>query len=134
MIELKSKFNKVYYTAKHDSQGNWVHTSWIGFANYEESIEAVKTTMKLLKESRCPNLLSDNSQIKGAWSDTSEWLEKNWFNNVVSYGLRKHATVVSIDIFAQTSHESFEKSQEGNSILMRNFEDIDEAKKWLADG
>ena len=131
MIELKNKFGIVYYKGEYDAQNGWVHTQWIGFVPAEFSIKGVEGTLQLLKESGCGKLLSDNSKIKGAWGDTNDWLEKHWFEKASALGLRKHATVLPADLFSQSSHEQFEKSQKGSTILMKNFESTAAASTWL---
>ena len=131
MVELKNKFNQVYYTGAYNAADNYVHTQWFGFVPSDKAIEAVESTIKLLKDSGCKKLLSDNSKIKGAWGETNEWLEQNWYREATALGLQKHATILPADIFSQSSHEQFEKSQSGHSIQMKNFKDIETAKKWL---
>lgn len=132
MIELKNKFNKVYYSGKYDAANGYVHTQWFGFVPSEKAIEAVESTIKLLRDSGCKKLLSDNTLIKGAWGETNDWLEKNWYKEATALGLQKHATVLPADIFAKSSHEQFEKAQSGHSIQMKNFEDEEAARRWLA--
>ena len=131
MIELKNKYGQVYYVGKYDAENGWVHTQWIGFVPSEYSIKGVEGTLQLLKESGCGKLLSDNSKIKGAWGETSDWLEKHWFETASSYGLSKHATVLPADLFSQSSHEQFEKAQSDNKIIMKNFDSEAEAGAWL---
>lgn len=131
MIELKNKFGIVYYIGQYDTANDWVHTQWIGFVPSEFSIKGVESTLKLLEDSNCSKLLSDNSKIKGAWGETNDWLEKHWFDKASALGLQKHATILPADLFSQSSHEQFEKSQKGTTIVMKNFERVEEATAWL---
>ncbi|MGB3468248.1 MAG: hypothetical protein WBA74_23380 [Cyclobacteriaceae bacterium] len=134
MVELKNNFNKVYYSGKFDAANGYVHTQWFGFVPSEQAIEAVEATIKLLRDSGCKKLLSDNSMIKGAWGETNEWLENNWYREATALGLQKHATILPADIFSKSSHEQFEKSQSNHSIVMKNFQTMEDAKNWLSGG
>ncbi|MCR9253094.1 MAG: hypothetical protein NXI20_21960 [bacterium] len=134
MIKLANKFGNLYYTGFYDKTNGWVNTSWFGFIRTEEAIEGVQNTLKLIQESGCSKLLSDNSAVKGSWNETADWLEKNWFEPATKYGLRRHATMLSNDQFWKLSQDTFEKAQGSDTIAMKNFQDIEEAKKWLKEG
>jgi len=131
MIELKNKFGKKYYEAFFDQKNGWVNTKWIGFVPTDEAIKGVEATLNLIQESGCHKLLSDNSQIKGAWSEANDWMEENWFKPARNSGLNKHATILSHDVFSKVSQENFEKSKNGTDIEMKTFDEEVAAVKWL---
>ncbi len=131
MIVLENRYGKPYYKAYHDATNNWITTKWIGFVPTNEAVKGVEATLKLIEETGCQNLLSDNSQIKGAWSELNEWMESNWYEPAKKFGLKKHATVLSSDIFSKISHENFEKGQKGEQITMQSFDKISTAEQWL---
>ena len=131
MIKLYNRFEQVYYQAEYDVSNNWVHTCYDGFCRPDEIIEGVKSTLNLLKDNPVHKLLSDNRGLKGTWNEANEWLEENWFKYATQYGLKRHATVMSEDLFSQISQENHEKANVDTGIDMESFTKMEEAIEWL---
>jgi len=130
-LQIKNKFNKVYYTAEYNKTTNHIYGNWTGFITVEEVKEACLQCITLMEQTRCPNLLNDNSQVTGPWHGANEWIASVWMPKALSLGLKKFAHIVSPNIFAAMSVEQLVTKVEGLGFEMQTFPNEQVAKEWL---
>jgi hypothetical protein len=85
------------------------------------------TIIDLLKKKGAKKVLNDNTLVTGPWQEAAEWTATVWFPDMIKAGLGHFAWVFSRDIFAELSAK---KAMPANDIV-KSFNDLEEARKWL---
>ena len=86
--------------------------------------------LDLLKKNKCSKVLNDNRNVKGSWSEASDWAGKEWLPEMEAAGLRFLAWVYSPSRFSQLAAEKSVNVSRAN-VVIKFFDDIEEASNWL---
>lgn len=73
---------------------HWLQATWQGVVNTPDGQYAAAEVRRLLQLTHIPYLLNDNSQVRGPWFDSVDWLEHLWVPRAELPGLRYVAHVV----------------------------------------
>jgi hypothetical protein len=130
-IEVKNKFNKVYYTVTYDAINNWNYANWTGFVTADEVIHACNVGLEIIVKNSCPYLLNDNRLISGPWSGANEWIANEWMPQALNAGLRRFAHIVSPNIFSAMAASQLVMKVEHFDFEMQIFQTKEEAVTWL---
>lgn len=129
-FETKNNLNRVICRTEYQSDNNWILCDWDGFAN----VDAIKAWgmdfVALLKKTKCPSLLNDDSKSTGPWTQAMGWIEGELIPMVIAAGLKYYAHVVSANTFSEMSAKEL-NVKIGGSLEMATFKSVEQAKEWL---
>ncbi len=129
-FETKNNLNRVICTTEYQPDNKWIFCNWEGFAN----VDAIKSWglefADLLKKTKCPYLLNDDSKSTGPWTQSMEWIESVLIPKVIDNGLKYYAHVVSANTFSEMSSKEL-NIKIGGALEMATFKSQEEAKAWL---
>ena len=113
---------------RYEEAGQWMHATWSGFVDPVEARRGAETYLRYAAQMPCARLLNDNSQLRGPWFDSMEWLRDIWVPQANSLGLRYVAHVVQNDRHADllTSQLLLNLPFE-----LQIFQDVADARHWL---
>lgn len=113
-----------------DPINNWVFSRWYGFVSKHNLIGSANSTLQLLLETNCPNLLIDHRDVHGTWADITDWLQNIWLPGVLQAGLQKYAHVALPGSYSVMHAESLFARIHGK-LEMMIFSDLEDAQIWL---
>ncbi|WP_375579006.1 hypothetical protein ABWH96_18615 [Marivirga tractuosa] len=126
----KNNLDRVICKTEYHPDENWIYCDWEGYAN----VDAVKSWglefADLIKKTKCPSLLNDDSKSTGPWTQAMEWIESVLIPKVIDAGLKYYAHVVSQNTFSEMSAKELHMNI-GGQLEMATFKTVDEAKEWL---
>lgn len=129
-FETKNNLDRVICKSEYQKENNWIYCDWEGYAN----VDAVKSWglafADLVKKSRCPYLLNDDSKSTGPWTQAMDWIESVLIGKVIEAGLKYYAHVVSENTFSEMSAKELNLNI-GGVLQMSTFKNVDDAKEWL---
>lgn len=125
---MESLFKAKNLEISYDSSNKYLYCNWMGFQNKQSIMACGATILDLLKKKGASKVLNDNTQVNGPWQDAAEWTATVWFPDMIKAGLRHFAWVFSRDIFSELSAK---RAMPANDIV-KSFNDLEEARKWLA--
>lgn len=126
-IEFDSRIQSVIWSCK---------TEYLDTEEFTQSFEkGMEFYLHKIKE--VPNIgwLNDASKIKGANPNDILWLDKNVNDKAYKAGGKKVAFVLPKDIFGRLSIRTYTfmtLKRADNSLQIRSFNKIEEAKDWLS--
>lgn len=115
----------------YDEADQWIRATWIGYVDPREAYNGAARFLEAMSSWHCPYLLNDNSQLRGPWFDSVEWLRSIWAPQAQQLGLRYIAHVAQPhDLLAQAG--ALPGSQPfGPELQMQLFDDVASAEEWL---
>ena len=112
----------------YDEVENWLQAVWRGFVQPAEAMEGADAYLLYAAHTPCAYLLNDNSQLRGPWFDSLDWLLDVWVPQANRLGLRYVAHIVQADqhqdIFTTSSAVAL-------PFELQLFQDKDDAIQWL---
>jgi hypothetical protein len=110
----------------------WLRTTWQGFVSPADAELGAETILEPLQSEPIPYLLNDNSQVKGPWFDSLQWLQHVWGPQAAHLGLRYVAHVVQPHTEADLG-SILEGSPFQNLFEVQLFIAVEDAARWLRD-
>lgn len=81
----------------YDEAQHWLRATWRGFVDPLEAKRGAEAYLNYAAQRTSPYLLNDNSQLRGPWFDSLDWLGDVWVPQAQALGLRYVAHVVQAD-------------------------------------
>jgi hypothetical protein len=117
-------------TLTFEEADGWLRATWRGFIDPEEAWRGADNYLTQLAGIHCPYLLNDNTDLRGPWFDSLDWLLRIWAPQAASMGLRYVAHVVQAD----TRHDTLTTAPRhagGCLFELQFFDNVAEAEEWL---
>ena len=130
-VQVKNRLGKVFYYAEYDEKNNWIYASWKGFVTVDDVKAGAEKYLEFMKETGCPHLLNDNSELTGPWDGANEWIANDWTPRALAAGLKNFAHIVSPNVFGEISAKNMEVKLEKMGFTMKTFKQSSEAANWL---
>lgn len=113
----------------YEEANRWLRATWRGFVDPLEARRGAEAYLRYAAQIPCALLLNDNSQLRGPWFDSLEWLGQVWVPQATSLGLRYVAHVVQAD-----RHVDLLTSQllQNLPFDLQIFQELADAQHWLA--
>ena len=120
----------VYVQFEIPKDDDWLYINWIGYQDEKRIRTGMNLIIEILRKFNIQKLLNNNNNHHGGYPEsTYEWIEIDWLPRALESGLRFVATILSPKVFSRLSAIHMEsKFDSGN---YKNFDDIEEAEKWL---
>lgn len=121
-----------FLTVSWDDSFNGVLMDWKGsFQKGEQIKEGLDAGMDFLVQKKSTRWLANTKELSVFNKETQTWINENWFPRFMNTTARYMAVVVPANVLSQMSVESVMKTANGSNLTVRNFSDVDEARKWL---
>jgi PAS domain S-box-containing protein len=126
--DSQSFYEGSFIRIRHQTTGNYLDVSWTGYQNYESVVKGCGIMLDLMQKNKCSKVLNDNTEVKGNWSEASDWGAEVWFPAMAKAGLQKFAWVYSPSTFSRiAANVSLPAAYDPVAF----FNDKDTARKWL---
>ncbi|RZL16546.1 MAG: hypothetical protein EOO62_01035 [Hymenobacter sp.] len=112
----------------YEEPNGWLRATWRGFVDPLEAQRGAAAYLHYAAQTPSALLLNDNSQLRGPWFDSFEWLKQVWVPQATSLGLRWVAHVVQAD-----RHADLLTSQLFLNLPfeLQIFQELADAQHWL---
>lgn len=117
-------------TLSYYAANGWLRATWRGFVDPTEAMRGAAEYLAHAPSFRCAYLLNDNHDLRGAWFDSVEWLERVWLPRALELGLRYVAHVVQADTRTDILTLHFPSHLVGQ-VELQLFEQVSQVEAWL---
>lgn len=120
----------------YDPETKIAHLAFSGGANRADGVDFFDHLIEFSKSHQVLGEISDSIKLTGTFTDVMDYFQGTFFPAMIGQGMKAHAQVHSTDVFSQFAYEKIgDNVQEvaGGALTMADFEDIEEAKKWIYD-
>jgi hypothetical protein len=119
-----------YATITWEEENNLIFLDWNGFLTVDLVKEGSEELLKIIKQTRCANVLVDNRKVSGPWQAANEWYQTDWNPRAAKAGLTDMGVIMSENIFTQLSLQGFVKVTKG-VYTVNIFNAEIPARKWI---
>lgn len=113
----------------YEETNGWLRATWSGYVDQVEALRGAEAYLHYAAQSGCAFLLNDNSQLRGPWFDSFDWLIDVWVPQAVRIGLRAVAHVVQTD---QASDSLTTRLPFPLPFDLQVFQSLADAQHWLS--
>ena len=108
----------------------WIVVDWKGYQTEQSVKDGCEKILEAINTYKCTKVLNDNTNVVGIWTPASHWVGTNWLPRVGQSGIRDFAWIYYQSAMSRVSTDEAIKHTSA-ADLVRTFETVDEAKKWL---
>lgn len=112
----------------YEEANHWLRATWSGYVDPVEAMHGAEAYLQYAAHTPCDLLLNDNSQLRGPWFDSLDWLGEVWVPQAARLGLRYVAHVIQADRHSDIVSSRLSKSLPFELQIFQNLED---AQNWL---
>lgn len=128
--ELKDELG-VFLTIEISEGVDWIYVDWIGYMDENRAKSGMMRYLEIMEKYNLTKLLNDNRREHGPYPENIDlWIREAWIPYAKKINFKYGATIVSRKVFARISADMLVRKFSG--ITYRNFEDEEEAIKWLS--
>ncbi|TCD11016.1 PAS domain S-box protein [Pedobacter frigidisoli] len=131
LTEENQFYQNEHITIKQDNDNKCLEVDWTGFQTIDTVKEGGSKMIQMLKASGFKNVMNDNTNVIGSWSEASDWAGQEWFPMMEKAGLKYFAWVYSPSAFSRLSAEKAVDVKVGNTIV-HFFTEAETARQWLS--
>ncbi len=125
-------FQNHVVTITYDPEWKLGTAVWEGFLSSQEFREAVTMCLRLIEEYKPLRWLGDNRKMKVIRLADQEWFVANALPQLAASTIRRHATLVSEDIFNKMAVEQIiRRANNLEAMLMKEFDNKLHALAWV---
>ena len=112
----------------YEEDHQWLRATWSGYVDPLEAMRGAEAYLQHATRQPSPYLLNDNSQLRGPWFDSLDWLADVWVPQAAQLGLRYVAHILQAD-----RHSDILPTRLPDSIPfeLQIFRDLADAQSWL---
>lgn len=112
----------------YDEAYCWLRATWRGYVDPIEAMRGAEAYLRYAAQQPSPYLLNDNSQLRGPWFDSLDWLAEVWVPQAAQLGLRYVAHVMQADRYSDILPSQLPASV---PFELQIFRDLADAQEWL---
>ncbi len=125
-------FQNHVVTITYDPEWELGTAQWEGFLSSEEFREAVTKCLQLLEDYKPLRWLGDNRKMKVIRQADQDWFVANALPRIQASTIRRHATIVSEDIFNKMAVEQMiQRADNPEALFLKEFNSKPLALAWL---
>lgn len=113
----------------YEEAKGWLRATWRGFVDPVEARRGAEAYLNHAAQYPSTLLLNDNSQLRGPWFSSLDWLAEVWVPQATRLGLRCVAHVVQADQHTDVLTNALLKPL---PFTLQIFHDLADAQHWLA--
>ena len=112
----------------YDETERWLRPTWRGYVDPSEAQRGAEAYLQYAVKKASAFFLNDNTQLRGPWFDSLDWLAEVWVPQASHLGLRYVAHVLQADRHSDIvpAHLPAEVPFE-----LQIFQDLEDAQQWL---
>ena len=114
-----------------DAENQCVHSVWKGFANSAEFRAALLKGLKAVRERHATGYVSDTRMIKVIVQEDQKFANETVIPAMAAAGLRRLAMVTASSGLGKITVEEIVKMVDNKPLLMRTFNALAPALKWV---
>lgn len=127
------QFENDFVTVELANNSTTIIVTWKGFIPSSYYRDALTKSLEIAKTHKIKKWISDIKLMKVIGTPDQEWAGTTWLLDAVSSGCyEKQAVIMSEDIFGKASANKILTTVQDKAIEIRNFVNLEDAKKWLA--
>jgi hypothetical protein len=123
---------QAFCTTEYIAAERWLRTTWQGMVSPLDAEQGAQAALEPLGLTAVLYLLNDNSELRGPWFDSIDWLQQVWAPQATKLGLRYVAHVMQPHTEADLDSVLARNPFEGQFELQL-FSTVEEATAWLRD-
>jgi PAS domain S-box-containing protein len=117
-------------TIAYNHKEERLDVTWNGYQDLVTVQHGCLKIFEMLSKHKVSNVLNDNRNVLGTWSDASDWVGQVWFPMMEKAGLHKFAWIYSSAAFSHLSAKKAADLNYGN-VQIKFFSNIDDAINWI---
>jgi hypothetical protein len=114
-----------------DDNNRCILVEWRGYASTLEFRFIHEVLISLIEQYRATKILGDDTHLVTIHAEDQAWVLEEWMPRAIAAGLRIAATKKPNGYFGQSSVE-YIQSNLPSGITIRSFEQLEDAREWLA--
>lgn len=115
-------------TLSYNESERWLQAVWQGYVDPLEAQRGAEAYLHHAAQTPSPYLLNDNSQLRGPWFDSLEWLADIWVPQAAQLGLRYVAHILQADRHSDIIPRQLPASL---PFELQVFRQVADAQQWL---
>lgn len=119
---------------RYNEETNAIELIWKKVHDEMNYKTAFTRGIEFLKEYKATRWLSDIRNEGVVSPANSKWMQEEMLPKAISYGLKKIAAVLKADVFQEFYVKNISKQAAKSNQLMKYFDSIEDANKWLKEG
>jgi hypothetical protein len=129
---LRHTDGRAFCTTEYVAAERWLRTTWQGYVSPADAEQGAQDALEPLNLTEVHYLLNDNSQLRGPWFDSVDWLQQVWAPRAAQLGLRYVAHVLQPHTEA-TLNDVLAHDPFAGQFEFQLFSTAEEATAWLRD-
>jgi hypothetical protein len=117
-----------------DRSHNCVISVWKGFANSAEFRAALRKGLQAIRERHAIAYISDTRKIKVIVHEDQEWANETLIPQMAAAGLKRLAMITADAGLGKVTVEEIVKLVDNKPLLMRSFDSMQAAMRWVGEG
>ncbi|WP_367864352.1 ATP-binding protein [Pedobacter sp. WC2423] len=113
-----------------NTAANRLDVNWTGYQNFKSVQDGCLIMLDLLKKNQVAKILNDNTEVRGNWSEASDWVSKECLPALAETGIKYLAWIYSPSSFSQLAAEKSAAPLK-STINIQFFKDKTSAIDWL---
>jgi hypothetical protein len=114
----------------YEESEQWLQATWSGYIDPIEAMRGAEAYLERVSQRSCAFLLNDNSQLRGPWFESTDWLVDIWVPQAKQLGLRYVAHIVQADQHYDVLTLRL-PTPTAAPFELQIFQDVDAARQWL---
>ena len=108
----------------------WLRATWSGYITPDDALSGASGYLARVGPFHNLYLLNDNTDLRGPWFDSLEWLDQVWLPQAIRLGLRYIAHVVQTDTHTDILTLTY-PAPITDELELQLFDDVASAQDWL---
>lgn len=121
------------YTIEYDDDIEVVLFTWDEFASGAEFREGCEALLDAVRQHRASKVLTDTRGIRAHDEEDQAWMQDDWIPRALEAGVEHTATVHPDSVISQMDMEEMVEGVEDAPHEPFLTDDMDEARRWLAE-
>jgi hypothetical protein len=117
-----------------DRSHNCVISVWKGFANSAEFRAALGKGLQAIRERHAVAYVSDTRNIKVIVHEDQDWANETLIPQMAAAGLKRLAVITADAGLGKVTVEEIVKLVDNKPLLMRSFDSMQAAMRWVGEG
>lgn len=131
-INVQDSRGQIFCRLSFSPAEDLLRVQWVGEVSDTGSVkQACNEVVRLVSQTQCSKLLSDNQHQHGPWPPIQDWLTSLWRSNLRYMGLHSFAYLHAAPAVAFDAPSSSALVGE-EEVAVRHFSNSYEAEEWLS--
>lgn len=128
-MQTSAEVYQVYYDDHIDA----VVMDWDGYATSVQFKEGTELMLNTLISNKASKVLADIKDMVLIGMEDQAWLDKYFLPRAIQFGFKAIAIVKPDNYFNKVAVETISYKVDSDKLLIRFFDDIENAREWIKD-